>query len=110
MTLEERRHKAKFFIKKFESIDEDKWCAGTRDNGLGQRCALGHANPSADRAEVMYGDTDETRAVGELFDSSGFAIIGQVKVAEINNGFDPRYQQPTPKQRILAALRDLLAL
>ena len=26
---------------------------------------------------------------------------------ERNDGHDPRHQQPTPKQRVLAALRDL---
>lgn len=28
-------------------------------------------------------------------------------ISSVNDGLDERYQQPTPKQRILAALRDI---
>lgn len=89
-----------YFLKRFEAIHEDDW---RNDGGFGNpgepRCALGHCGVS----ETMDGLTDKAMALDALF----AAVKGGV--ATINDGDDSRYQQPTPKQRILAALRDVKA-
>lgn len=78
---------AKYFIKKFEAIPEEMWVAGEIVGPNFESCALGHC--------VMEG-TD-----GYL------SVLLKYNAAEINDGEVERYQQDTPKQRILAALRDV---
>lgn len=82
-----------YFIAKFEAIPEEKWCKYLLDDTRGRHCALGHCGWGWDS---RHADRAEGAALIEIL----------VLPAEINNGSDPRYQQPTPKQRILAALRD----
>ncbi len=82
---------AQYFINKFTAITEDRWTIKTFSDRLGRCCAMGHCGgPSTDEAEWL-----EYR----------FRQLG-LTVFQVNDGSDPRYQQPTPKQRILAALRD----
>ena len=83
---------AAYFIAKFEGIPEERWCTNVFRSHGGRRCALGHCQ------ESRTGRTDESIALANLLTDT----------AEINDGKDPRYQQPTPKQRVLAALKDLL--
>lgn len=87
-----------YFIKKFEAIPEDNWWVGDFRN-MGnhcQFCALGHCGMT------YHNSTKESDALDELF--------GDAVVPEINDGENPAYQQPTPKQRILAALYDIKKL
>lgn len=81
-----------YFIKKFEAIPEDKWCAGY-DTNSDKRCAYGHCG----------GASEEAVGLLRLFRllSINISPVG------VNDGFVPQYQQPTPKQRILAALGDI---
>ena len=79
----------RWFIKFFKSKPKKMWCEHELINDKGQRCALGFLC-SRDRL-----DSDLMR-------------ILMYQVAAINNGYDPRYTQPHPKARILAALRDKL--
>lgn len=93
-----------FFISKFEAIPEEEWTTGTQQNEIGQRCAFGHCMPEEircyGRLEFGFGHTtDEGIVLWKLLRSP----------ARINNGKDLRYPQPTPKQRILAALYDIKA-
>jgi len=81
-----------YFIEKFEKIPESMWVTNGLGSPGGPRCALGHCL----RDHEMVND-ESAEFVGAL-------LIGAVA---INNGGDPRYQQPTPKQRILAALYDI---
>lgn len=83
-----------YFIAKFEAIPEGAWCVGAFRKGI-QCCALGHCGDSEDV------ETPEEAAA--LRDVLCWAV------ARINDGEDYRYEQPTPKQRILAALRDIKA-
>ena len=83
-----------YFIAKFSEIPEEKWCTRVMTSSDGRHCAYGHCG-----ARVVCDDTPESRAFAELF--------GKIENADVNDGKDPRYKQPTPKQRILAALRDL---
>ena len=88
--MEQTNYNVDYFIKKFEAIPESKWCTQKIDNGNGQYWALGHCD-----------------GWGE-FDSLSELLGG--KAALTNNGNNPIYQQPTPKQRILAALYDIKKL
>jgi hypothetical protein len=84
-----------YFIAKFEAIPEDKW---TTENFIDERgcCALGHCG---------FDSLIETREGNDLILllkwHFGFGP------SRINDGRHSRYQQPTPKQRVLAALKDL---
>ena len=87
-------HTVDHFIKKFEAIPEYMWTTCALGHEGGPRCALGHTLDGMN-------NTEET--------SSLVGVIGGV-VVRINNGDDKRYQQSTPKQRVLAALHDIKAL
>jgi len=99
---------AQYFIDKFEAIPEEKWTTHTQIDHDGKRCALGHFLPAEYRnindwysGSIICGShTEEGKAMARLFG-------GEFCIAKINNGGDPKYQQATPKQRILAALRDV---
>lgn len=104
-----------YFIKKFSPISEDRWI--THVFTLGDSCcAQGHCGMSnltanrvwmnLDRISILEPELHEGASLCRLFQSTpdSFTLIGS-----INNGDDPRYQQPTAKQRVLAALYDLKA-
>jgi len=81
-----------YFLTKFSAIPDEQWCVG-EFAWDGMKCALGHCGEV-----VPFATTAESQALRWLFD---------VSVIAVNDGKDPRYKQPTPKARILAALRDL---
>lgn len=85
-------YNAAYFIAKFEAIPEELWCTGVFTLG-DKHCALGYCGQTN---HVPF--TDEALA---LID-----ILQPRTVDGINDGDWERYPQPTPKQRILAALRD----
>lgn len=87
-----------YFIKKFEAIPEEKIINYELNDTKGNHCANGWC---------MINLNGEVNALGFLF--TGRRKYS-TKVASINNGNDRRYQQPTPKQRILAALWDIKKL
>lgn len=87
-----------YFIAKFEAIPEDKWCVNTFTDGDGRCCAQGHCG---DRSHIVA--PPECMALKSLL----FGEFDGTVVSAVNDGNDPRYQQPTPKARILAALRDM---
>lgn len=74
------------FIAFFEAIPEERWCVGT-DAPNGVTCALGHCP-------------------GFTWMTLGNLLCNDTEA--INDGLHPAYQQPTPRARILAALRDKL--
>lgn len=89
-----------YFIDKFSKIPENLWCINSRDDGHGRRCAHGWCDIN------NYGDemfTKEELALHQVFKP----LCNGGGCAYINNGGDKRYPQPTPKQRILAALYDI---
>lgn len=83
-----------YFINKFSSIPEEKWCADHFVNGK-KHCALGHCGQ-----DPFTGRTEESHSLINLFPH-------KQSVSAINDGGNEDYQQPTPKQRVLAALNDL---
>lgn len=118
-----------YFIKKFEAIPEELWCVGEQYNrNTKQRCALGlcnfehdgtrklgafDVNSESDRLSYILPPVEVIKNISgnSGYESGGIADreFGN-NVAAINNGESKRYQQPTPKQRILAALYDIKKL
>lgn len=91
-----------YFIRKFEAIPEDNWWIGEYNDEDGNRfCAYGHCGL---RSKSLNRQNKEADALYALFCSDVKSIV-----ADINDGKDIRYLQPTPKQRILAALYDIKA-
>lgn len=95
-----------YFIKKFEAIPENKWLIGgyvarvfKGTTYIEKMCALGWCGARSNHSNS--GNT--TREAAALF------RIFTVAIAPINDGLNINYQQPTPKQRILAALYDIKA-
>ena len=106
-----------YFIKKFEAIPEGKWLVRSQGNN-GNHCAVGHCKNvmgqygnSGMMIEDQFSYSPEAVALAKLFYDA--KIVGVTfdylgwNVADVNNGDHPDYQQPTPKQRILAALYDI---
>lgn len=95
-----------YFIAKFEAIHEDHWCVGVIQDKYGARCARGHCFKTVNSYEDF-----RLCALFQPKEDYFAGFFGErlvpVIIALINNGQDSRYQQPTPKQRVLAALRDL---
>lgn len=98
-----------YFIDKFSAIPEDKWCSYTQQDNQGRRCAIGHCLPTKERRMLKSGDylfpedgsaTEEGKALNIL----SLQCLGTY-IAMINNGNDHRFQQPTEKQRVLAAFQ-----
>lgn len=87
-----------YFITKFSAIPEEKWTVHSLCNNKGQRCAIGHCLPNWHWGDIANKYTsDEVMHLSALLEGT---IL-------INNGEDHRYQQPSPKKRILAALMDI---
>lgn len=82
-----------YFIQKFTAIPDSAFCVGSFHDGQGRSCALGHCD----------NDTQEYEGLHALL----WKPSEQQSCSCINDGQDHRYQQPTPRQRILAALHDL---
>lgn len=79
-----------YFLAKFEAIPEDQWCTSVTTDLRGRHCAYGHCSNAGENAGLC-----------DLMHEGG------LKTSTVNDGGDPFYQQPTPRQRILAALRDI---
>lgn len=90
-----------YFIQKFEAIPEEKWCT-VKYRDRGACCSLGHCGEGMDD-EYGFSVTDEAEALKKMV----FIGLDDADVPSINDGQDNRFQQPTPKQRILAALRQI---
>lgn len=101
-----------YFIKKSEAIPEDRWAVGHFVAGDAS-CAQGHCGVRIDQwdnaaQERYFKNIDmfpEAASLIRLFQPNYYDT--GVVVAKINNGAHPDYRQPTPKQRILAALYEI---
>ncbi len=91
--LEEQVYDVDYFIRKFEAIPEEQWCTRQYTDDEGRHCALGWCRGF----DGEYGYAEEV----------ALERIAPFFVPDVNDGNDVRYQQPTPKQRVLAALRDI---
>lgn len=86
-----KRYTVDYFIKKFSAIPENMWIVGSFGSPGRPRCALGHC----------LDNTKEVESLQNLM--KNFACYA----TSINDNKDSKYQQSTPKQRILAALYDI---
>lgn len=91
-----------YFIRKFEAIPEGKWCTLFLTRGIDRHCALGHCGTTESPTSADYHYTDEGQALVDIF--YDHMAIGPLT---INDDGGEKYKQPTPKQRILAALYDI---
>lgn len=94
---------AQYFIDKFEAIPEELWFGGGKYSDPDKpecKCAFGHLGFEDN---TVNSNTNESAALRDLF----FAGVHITHITHINDGKNPEYQQDTPKQRILAALRDV---
>lgn len=90
-----RQYTVDFFIKRFEIISEDKWCIENyRENE--KRCVLGHCGATISKLTKM----------STALDNLTFRCLHK-NIADINDGEAKGYKQKTPKQRVLAALKDI---
>ena len=106
-------HTVEYFIAKFEAIPDDKWHVGSYDGPDNSHCALGHcgeypASPENHEARTLTGLLMHVRGDTSLR-ARTIPGSGGNGPAVVNDGKSSRYQQPTPKARILAALRDVQA-
>lgn len=95
-----------YFIKKFEAIPEDLWITGLYYSlDRSGFCALGHCGVTKiERTEEA--DALESLFISNLRDIQKVHIKLRL-VTSINDGLIDKYNQPTPKKRILAALYDI---
>lgn len=86
----------------FEAIPDDQWVANGLFHGPnGSACARGHIHDRLGISSCAF-----MELMQPLTWSNQLPFERDVAAA-VNDGRHPRYQQPTPKTRILAALRDL---
>ena len=101
-----------YFIGKFSATVESSWNEGFQNKNDGTHCALGHCDDFS--MQNTLGDVLKpiqiTITKSMYGNDYGKVVLGALKVAAINNGETAEYQQPTPKQRILAALQDVKKL
>jgi hypothetical protein len=105
-----------YFIKKFEAIPEELFCIGAFKDGA-KRCTNGHCGmlsefevtPELEQLKRLLAviPLHEKYVPCEIPDREGSYSL---RAACINDGRALEYQQPTPKQRILAALHDIKKL
>ena len=95
------------FIKKYEGIQESEWCEGQFENPSGQRCASGWCQNRANGRRKSGTIGREEMALYEIFNQGTPISFSNNMVFKINDGCHPRFQQKTPRARILAALRDV---
>jgi hypothetical protein len=90
-----------YFLNKFSAIPEDRWYIGDFSNeDKNKFCALGLCG--CDGGKRIF--TGEASALYDLFK---VLHKSPFMVGRVNDGIDPNYQQPTAKQRIIAALYDI---
>lgn len=111
----------RYFIAKFEAIPEDKWREGSPTETNGRTCVLGHCGLFRDGIDYSN-PTPEALALGTLltripalarihseeskYSTTKAALMypcWRLNDTTREHGFD----QPTPRARVLAALRDI---
>jgi hypothetical protein len=98
-----------YYISKFEAIPDKFWTTGNYATRRGDTlvcCAYGHCGVRGIFDE-QDGNNEEADALRDLFLR---CPLKPASVIEINDGRNPNFQQPTPKARILAALREIKAV
>lgn len=90
------------FIEYLENTTDDEWLLDTvRNKGNTQNCMMGHL------VNWFYGK-DHTGSISMAWDWFEEMWATTYMIYPVNDGTDPRYQQSTAKERIIAYLRDLM--
>jgi hypothetical protein len=105
--MEQTIYDVDYFIRKFSEIPEENWYAGSYCHpNIEAYCALGHCGERYSNASIISGTVERTGESSALRSLVG-KILG-LDIVDINDTiYNPSYQQPTPKQRVLAALYDI---
>lgn len=128
--MKEAVYDVDYFIKKVESIPEENWTTGEYHNISGACCMHGHCgtgttdSSASIESMALYKifkklnitdkdvkenvvSRDSLTAIIRMNDMS--VLLGDPcdVVIFINDGYISKYQQTTPKERILAALKDV---
>jgi hypothetical protein len=90
-----------YFIKKFEAIPDEQWTTNAfvsfnAEKKIDTSCAFGHCG-----AVFQFQETSESSALYHL------GLSHNIEFDDVNDDVDSRYQQSTPKERVLAALADI---
>lgn len=96
-----------YFIDKFSKIPASRFATGTQSDGNGNHCAYGWCGINYYTNGSLNNDTGERTEEGIALTDVFVPIMNGMGMASINNGRHPVYQQPTAKERILAALYDI---
>jgi hypothetical protein len=101
--------KVKQILDWVKSTTDDVWIVNALRNASSTKfCMLGHMmlNPAAEhlvmRSLYMYHWCDDLQNLNDTF-----MYNIKMGIPGVNNGKDPRYQQATPRLRMIAALTDL---
>ena len=86
------------FINYLKSTHEDSWCTDVVRTKEGGNCLFGHLFEYA-------GNDEEGNRLWDFFEA---AISTTYMIYPVNDGKNPKYQQPTPKQRCIAYLQAVL--
>jgi len=99
------KYNVNYFIKKFESIPDNKWFVGEYSNKTGTKfCAYGHLGNALNKKA-----TPRSIALSELVKSyANESIDGRYFVPEVNDGTSGWvFTGRTPKERILNLLYNI---
>lgn len=89
------------FIQYLQETREDEWAIDVvRTEGGKKNCLFGHL------VNWVYGP-DYEGSVTRAWDCFEEMWSSTFEIYPINDGQDPRYTQPTPKQRCIAFMKDL---
>lgn len=103
-------YNVQYFINKFSAISDDMWISGSLNNGRAC-CALGHCGVLeqniGEEGEINHSEGEALAILLSIVHPSNnnFAVV-----YKLNDGYLTKYPQPTPKERILAALYDVKAI
>lgn len=101
---------AQLLLDHFEPIPESLWCEHTLISPDEKRCcALGHIRCQPDLQGRYYLSSKEVPGFGGLLDA--WYIVFQatnINMTKVNDGLYSKYSQPTPKQRMVAFLQDVI--
>lgn len=86
------------FIEYLKRTPPESWCVDVVRTKEGGNCLFGHL--------FAYGGNDEMG--NRLWDFFEAAIACTAMVYPVNDGKNMDYQQPTPKQRCISYLQDIL--
>lgn len=85
-----------------EKTSEDSWCTDVvRTKGGGKNCVMGHIYAFGAGGYEKDGGSDAMDAFEENF-ATTFMIY------DVNDGINPKYQQDSPRKRVLAYLKDMI--